>query len=1031
MATIDKQAAVQPTPKTLRGLGTNKAVAWADEIMVAATGTDSGEDLLSAINRKIEESDLVARGTSTPVPTADTAWIFYRSDDNAFWIKDYDGSTYSYIGPFHRGSYQLRLIYHTADVAPNVRISWNYLNANFNVESGGWTQSDTNAKWLRIVALPATSNTESISPPIRLDNPSAGDIAYSRPASGNFSSSVNNVQEALNEVNAFTLGGGTAPPPAAESEGLLQVEESTSPTYSRHPNRLSLVGDTATFTFNIDSDLRNFSSNYNENLFIEANCKITIEAGGTGVGSYAFDVRDGSGNTFSPAVAGAIALDVSTLEVSGYVRVVGIIPRNTTAIQLRVTVASGSTTTLVAGVDNFRAEIHPDVKADEVVINQDDLGNNIATENLNTLDEVISQVDELPIYPFDAEDVDFPGGQNSIDDDGVEVERTVAIHRNLQNVIDRPDRHYIAQISYDANVVVGSGTAVNFTHNVYLNASNTAVSTQTITGQGVTPTPQKVEVNLPAGTTQIRVGFTSPTGQSDARLAITNYRVDFVDGISPAGFTADGRIIDNNVRSVQDLAQAVYNYVPPSQVDTYHQRVGLNNINITASTIEAIDRPSQQVMLSSSLIDEAGEKLGNPIALTAVYTLDTIPPALTGNIGRLLIRSDDDAGSGTGVNYGEAMISGVAMGDEILVRGVIPQSANMPSSFYVIFELNVAAAAYAVVLDNGFVFAERDLISAIPARNIVVPESAMSSPSDFIGGLREVTGVSGIPDTPANVQDVVTKADYLLRLAYNPYQYTERLDRFDGSGVSGSFPLNSGAARLSNPISIPAELRELSSDVTVRVRVRAQAITTAFRGTAAIRNEANTARIGEPDENAVISGAVLDGGDYLNFERTFAAASIPNTFRVQFERDTGNTGTANIDDASVYIEDSGGAGGMTGGQAGGVVLLWESGPNDTDRTTANSTTVNYDLISGRRFGDYSATVVWYDTDATAAAGLFAYVPQDAINTMITNHGSAGRVGLIVLEAFGAYKLIKPVSNTRFRIYEGSTSVGIRRIYGIP
>ena len=295
-----------------------------------------------------------------------------------------------------------------------------------------------------------------------------------------------------------------------------------------------------------------------------------------------------------------------------------------------------------------------------------------------------------------------------------------------------------------------------------------------------------------------------------------------------------------------------------------------------------------------------------------------------------------------------------------------------------------------------------------------------------------MTGVSGIPDTPANVQDVVTKADYLLRLAYNPYQYTERLDRFDGSGVSGSFPLNSGAARLSNPISIPAELRELSSDVTVRVRVRAQAINTAFRGTAAIRNEANTARLGEPDENAVISGAVLDGGDYLNFERTFAAASIPNTFRVQFERDTGNTGTANIDDASVYIEDSGGAGGMTGGQAGGgVVLLWESGPNDTDRTTANSTTVNYNLISGRQFGDYSATVVWYDTDATAAAGLFAYVPQDAINTMITNHGAAGRVGLIVLEAFGAYKLIKPVSNTQFRIYEGSTSVGIRRIYGIP
>ena len=355
----------------------------------------------------------------------------------------------------------------------------------------------------------------------------------------------------------------------------------------------------------------------------------------------------------------------------------------------------------------------------------------------------------------------------------------------------------------------------------------------------------------------------------------------------------------------------------------------------------------------------------------------------------------------------------------------------MPNSFYVIFELNVAAQPYVVALNAGFVFAERDLIASIPARNIVVPESAMSSPSDEVGGLRDVTGVSGIPDTPANVQDVVTKADYLLRLAYNPYQYTERLDRFDGAAVSGSFPLTSGAARLSNPISIPAELRELSSDITIRVRVRTQAITTAFRGTADIRNEANTARVGEPDAVEVISGAVLDGGDYLNFERTIAAANVPNTFRVQFARDTGNTGTATIDDASVYIEDSGGASGMTGGQAGGgVVLLWESGPTDVDRNTATSTTVNYSLIGNRQFSDYSGVVIWYDTDATAAAGVFSYVPQDAINLMITNHGSAGRVGLIVLEAFSAYKLIKPVSNTQFRIYEGSSSVGIRKIWGI-
>ena len=84
MATIEKQPSVQPTTKTLRAIGTNKAVAWADEILVGVTGSSSGEDLLAVINRKIEESDLVARGTSTPLADADAAWIFYRSDDDAF-----------------------------------------------------------------------------------------------------------------------------------------------------------------------------------------------------------------------------------------------------------------------------------------------------------------------------------------------------------------------------------------------------------------------------------------------------------------------------------------------------------------------------------------------------------------------------------------------------------------------------------------------------------------------------------------------------------------------------------------------------------------------------------------------------------------------------------------------------------------------------------------------------------------------------------------------------------------------------------
>ena len=65
------------------------------------------------------------------------------------------------------------------------------------------------------------------------------------------------------------------------------------------------------------------------------------------------------------------------------------------------------------------------------------------------------------------------------------------------------------------------------------------------------------------------------------------------------------------------------------------------------------------------------------------------------------------------------------------------------------------------------------------------------------------------------------------------------------------------------------------------------------------------------------------------------------------------------------------------------------------------------------------------------SGLFANVPELAVSDMITNHGTGARAGLIVLEAFNAYKLIKPVTQTAFRIYEGSSNVGIRAIYGNP
>ena len=305
-------------------------------------------------------------------------------------------------------------------------------------------------------------------------------------------------------------------------------------------------------------------------------------------------------------------------------------------------------------------------------------------------------------------------------------------------------------------------------------------------------------------------------------------------------------------------------------------------------------------------------------------------------------------------------------------------------------------------------------------------------PFDFLGGLREVTGLSGIPNTPANVEQLATKADYLLRQAYNPYQKTENLDRFIIDRVVDTFDVGSTSA-LSSAVTIPSELRELETPLVIRVRARVgpNPIGSNFTGTASLRNEANSVNIGTPSGDFPLSGSTLSVGDYINFERVLSVAEVAanTTFRIRFIRTVNNGATAQFSDASVYMEVSAGS---TGGMAlAEPEVVWRSGATISDRTTAVSTTTNYSLIGNRRFDQYRGINIWFDSDGAAGSGLFSYVPVVAVTDMINSHGTAGRAGLIILEAFSAYKLIKPVSQTAFRIYEGSTNVGIRRIYGIP
>ncbi len=1064
MATLTPQTRNQSVRKTLFPIGTDKALAYLADIMASADPSSSGEDALTVLNRKLEASNIVGSGTTTPVPDANSPFIWIRTDENSVRVKRTSGSTYSWSDPLFFGDYQSRIIYSADDNPGNPVISWNALNNN--LDFGGqtlWALSVAGAKWFRILILPATSNAYRSTPNIRIGNPTAEDISYTPTGNGNIPSSVDNVDEALDVFHNATLGGGgsftqqpsdwnaaTGPTRILNKPIVPQIVELTNTRYLRpaanpanQPTSiggLSQVGDYAIVSFNINQDLVNFSSTYNTDIFIETNAKITIEPGTVGTGHYALDARTGSGNTFQTPARGTVNFPTNNNEVSGYARGAGNIPRGTTSIQLRVTVTQDSSTNLLAGVDNFRAELRPDIKSDEILVNHGVIGNNINPSGLVTLDQFIGQVDEFPIQPSDFEDLEWPAAPSGIDDDGNEERSPVImIHRNIQNVMNRPNRTFYAKISFKS-AFTGSPTDgrsdVDFTHNVYTNVSSTALSTTSYSGQTATATTRNIEVDLPSNAASIRIGFIVPTGQADARLLITEYDLDIVERVGANLVTVDTSSFNGNLATTDDNVQKVAQKLDDLTVgagasgSTYSQRTTLNNINRAANTIETVDLVSEQITLSSRLVDEGGERLNNPIAITVGYTI-TLPPALSGNVGTLFIRSVNNS-ENAGVTYAQQDISGVTSGNTININAILPHSANIPNTFYIILQIAVQPQAYAISLTNGIMYAERDLVGSIPSENIIIPEDTMANPVDFIGGLREVTGVSGVPNTPANVQQLAAKADYLFQQAYNPYQRTQNLDRFVVDRTVDTFDVGSTSA-LSNAIDIPNELRELETPIVIRIRAQVgpNPIGSNFTGTASLRNEANSATIGTPSSDEALSGTDLSVGDYINFERVLSVMEVAANarFRIRFLRTVNNGATAQFSDGFVYMEVSAGSGG--GEATAEPEVIWQSGPSISDRTTATSASTNYSLISGRRFDQYRSIGIWYDSDGAAGSGLFSYVPEPAVSDMITNHGTGGRAGLIILEAFNTYKLIKPVTQTTFRIYEGSSNVGIRRIYGIP
>ena len=525
-------------------------------IRMGALGDGSGEDAESVLLRKLDEQNLMEVRTDTPMPSATTKWFIYRSDERRLYIKTFDGSTYGYTPAFSTGDYQLRIIYHAAGTVTVPGITWNSANQTFNITSGAWSLTDTNAAWMRIIVLPANSDAASVSPAIRIGDPPASAIAYTRPNdNGLFPSAVSDVNEALDYVheNVSTA----AQQPAAQA-GLIQTLEYDSFTN----NLLTRVGMQATQTFSIDEALTQYRSNYGEPLFIETILTAGTQAtasGSPGQIRYRYEVVDGAGQPLSPPIRRTLTIQASNSEETGSIRLAGILPSNFSGGGLRTTIESNPSN-LFGFRQRIRAEIRPLLNANEVAVSTDALGGNIADDmTLVDLEDVLEQVDSLPLELADEYDLEWPAPPNGIDDADGEVTRDLPLERLLGMRLNRPLQTFVAKIRYDSAFIAGSrtdtGTTVDFRHRITSDADNYTAELvrNDVSAQDATATTRTAEIVIPANTTNLRVGFTVTAGQFDAALAITNYDLDVEKGIDSSGFRSNLQ----NIRSVQSLAQAV------------------------------------------------------------------------------------------------------------------------------------------------------------------------------------------------------------------------------------------------------------------------------------------------------------------------------------------------------------------------------------------------------------------------------------------------------------------------------------------
>lgn len=338
----------------------------------------------------------------------------------------------------------------------------------------------------------------------------------------------------------------------------------------------------------------------------------------------------------------------------------------------------------------------------------------------------------------------------------------------------------------------------------------------------------------------------------------------------------------------------------------------------------------------------------------------------------------------------------------------------------------IAAAGFAGVLADTDNTAQKvaqkvnDLV--IPANALGVPVDAadFSDPLTFPGGLKANLGFTGVPVTPANVQEALDKADILFQLLDNPFIANQSLDRLVATVAHYDFPVTSGSPVRTNPIDIPRELRDLGVPIAVRIRIRVSAIDTAFRGNLSIVHGTSFSRFGDTQPANGGGTTSVAAGDFITFQRIIPAANVPDTVRLQFDR-TSSSGEATFHRGVAYLVDSSGvADGSTGQSATFTAQdIWVAGGTANSRLTGNAIQT---LLGSFRFEDFDVLQLCYDNGSAAGMMMPQYLTAESFLT-------TADYGTIDFTDTLGY-LLKPIGTVTNQFQFGWGNQGIRRIIGI-